>query len=239
MKAINIKIRGQGGNSIFGQKNELYECFKLLQKVIFFTLVELLIVISIIAILASLLLPALRNSRNIAKETICKGNLRQLGLCTSNYADDYLNYAPYWYYGHNFMFSDSYENPFYDYISSGPHKENGLPYLAICPSGKRYDDDEGASVNSVRNFSYGYNAAISAYGFSIPPIKLDRIRNPAGKLLMTDTTWGGSGIYSRERFYFRHRNAANILFADNHIELWKWEKVPIDSNETGGFYYDK
>lgn len=204
---------------------------------IHFTLIELLIVISIIAILASLLLPALRNSRNIAKETICKGNLRQLGLCTSNYADDYSNYAPYGLFGHNFMFSYTLDNLFPDYID-GP-RDAGLPCLAICPSGRRFDDDVSPSSDPVRNFSYGYNAAISFYSSTVPMLKLDRIRNPAGKLLLTDTTWGGTGIYSRDRFYFRHRNAANIIFTDNHIELWKWDKVPVDSNETGGFYYDK
>ena len=185
--------------------------------------------------------PALKNSRNIARESICKGNLRQLGLCTSNYADDYLNYAPYGEFGYNYMFSYALANIFPDYIS-GPRKADGvgniLPALSICPSGKRFDDNN-VTAPSTPNFSYGYNAAMNSYGSSKTPIKLDRIRNPAGKFMLTDTTWGATGIYSRDRFYFRHRNAVNILFADNHIELWKWNKVPIDSNETGGFYYDK
>ena len=53
-----------------------------------FTLIELLIVISIIAILASLLLPVLGKARSAARNSACMNNLRQLGSCTMNYASD-------------------------------------------------------------------------------------------------------------------------------------------------------
>lgn len=58
-----------------------------------FTLVELLVVISVIAILTGLLLPALNSAREKGRSISCMGNLKQLGVAALEYTHAYNGYT--------------------------------------------------------------------------------------------------------------------------------------------------
>lgn len=54
-----------------------------------FTLIELLVVIAIIAILAAILFPVFSQAKAAAKTSVCMSNMKQMGLATQMYVNDY------------------------------------------------------------------------------------------------------------------------------------------------------
>ena len=75
-----------------------------------FTLVELLVVITIIGILIALLLPAVQAAREAARRTQCTNSLKELGLGLLNYESQHRVFPPAEIHGGTWM--DNYRNPY-------------------------------------------------------------------------------------------------------------------------------
>lgn len=59
-----------------------------------FTILELLVVVSIVVLLAALILPSTRNARGAARRTQCANNLKQIGLALHSYSDQHKTFPP-------------------------------------------------------------------------------------------------------------------------------------------------
>lgn len=184
-----------------------------------FTLIELLVVIAVIAILASLLLPAMAGARQRASTVACMSNIRQIGLACQMFVNDNEDSFP------------GSQHKGQSWIATlAPYAHTNI---YRCPKDR----------HPSRLYSYVLN------DFLLPPdvsgplaknySKASAVPAPSDTLFMSETT----EIYiGADHFHFadpfdgdyspigfpqqvavrRHLDKANYLFADFHVETRPW-----------------
>ncbi|OQA85716.1 MAG: hypothetical protein BWY31_01746 [Lentisphaerae bacterium ADurb.Bin242] len=207
-----------------------------------FTLIELLIVVSIIAILAGMLLPALNSAREQAKSIRCLSQEKQIGLAFNMYVSDYKGYFPSWR-----TYADGADCPVY---IEGGYWHVGLARLGyarnkifVCnlKNKEKYSQLNADGTPSAFN-GYGYNyggiggAALINGGYASysRPAHINELKKISGVYLVMDTIRSVSGEDCGSLILYwgndksvgipdaaRHSGKVNILYGDGRASSMK------------------
>ena len=212
-----------------------------------FTLVELLVVISIIALLLAILMPSLQKAREQAKSIVCKSNLKEMGLAICLYEqDDNGAMPPSWvawnsdalsnnwtvkvapYFSHKISKDSLAFEKFWDRNVSG-NRVWMCPDFKDPPGSIRYKYSYVMNLHlsykfDISNDTWFYNrvdSAVKPFGVSL---KGSEIKQPSGKILLSD----GGGWHVEFHKYslnlplcvpwaVRHSGKSNVLSAGMNV----------------------
>ena len=219
-----------------------------------FTLIELLIVVAIIGILASLLMPSLAKARAKAYVAICINNHKQLGLAYNMYADDNSEFAIYhqWYHDYagasgSHHWASVYtpdERPLNLYLGD----VEGVSEIAKCPS----DIGQGWTGGGFRTENTNYDLYGSSYVVRYATVmNIDHFTNvQGGDIRISDFDYPSSkGLFyqkslnagrtfnmAQSRWHDKKNPKYPLGFADGHVENlnFSWKKTSETAPNVGG-----
>jgi prepilin-type processing-associated H-X9-DG protein/prepilin-type N-terminal cleavage/methylation domain-containing protein len=237
-----------------------------------FTLVELLVVISVISMLLAILMPALSSARSTAWNAVCKSNLRQLLIANIGYADNNDGfYVP----AASDMWNDS-----------GLHRWHGVrknlnsafdpnkgPLAAYLGGGKIKNCPQKTGFLNAREWKNNFEHGCGGYGYNLTYIgsrlwqndsdyqaayekttNESELAKPGLCLMFADTAFSVqkdtyieysfaeppytvcngrpvTGFYMSPSIHFRHRDNANIGWADGHVD----QRSPVEKNQANAY----
>lgn len=225
------------------------------------SLVEILVVISILALSISMLLPSLNTTRQQAKRILCFNNLRQMVISANTYSTFYDDHYPIAYQTERINSIPHYLawdfNTWKEWSESEPieHVEPGLLWM-----GKTIDKIQQCpvfqgSANWFVDPFTGYNYNISYIGLNetVNPMdsaKITEVQSPTETAIFGDGEYTiGANKFMRAPFSnprdasfsdtgryagvqgFRHLHTTNVAFCDGHVHSQK--EIYTNTNQAG------
>jgi prepilin-type N-terminal cleavage/methylation domain-containing protein/prepilin-type processing-associated H-X9-DG protein len=202
-----------------------------------FTLIEILVVISVIGILAAILFPVFAHVREKGRQTTCLSNLKQLGMGTLLYVQDYDERIYPYGYGLGYQYTWEY---YTDFNADHPNDYSRgflYPYVKdarvfTCPDAIGFEGTVGSNTGS-----YGLNTYLSVRinGTDTTGIDLSTAQAHAQTILIADTAQvslgklrgydiidppseGGGAVGA---VHGRHNRMADVVWLDGHVNVMK------------------
>ena len=208
-----------------------------------FTLIELLVVVAVIAMLLSVMMPALTRAKEAGKRSVCLSNAKSLAAGWLVYVQENDGRFPI-----SYASNDGWIRPIPGYITNPAQApaalqdeaiEKGLlyPYMETtkvyrCPIAKK---------NEFRTYSmtHAMNGSSMAKDYGgIVLSKITEIKNTGSRIVFLDdyaNDWDAAWIIynNREQWWnttpIRHGSGGNVFsFADGHSEFWAWKDESDD-----------